>query len=137
MTSKIQIIDIDLGINTIVNDGVQQLSTASRAALDHAVSVSKLINSERIAQLEAERKKSERLNSLMDTAYNELIEKANVGLPVYYVLSIVKEVIVNSGVLTTRLKKMLVDKGNPYILKRRSIAGQPHYVFETIHTDPN
>ncbi len=131
MPTRVVVIDVDLGfsVDDIVADEITSLTTQSKTEIDRAIEIAR--TAERIKQEREQKAKltTDKLTIAIEAAYNTLKEAGELGVPVTTIMSIVEGTIPNSSAFTLRMKRILTEKGNPFILERKKHQGTPHYVF--------
>lgn len=131
MATKVQIIDVDLGlsINDIIAAEVEDITGAARRELDIALDTAKTIQRVKLEKETEIKAADQKLLDALDKAFLNLADAGDAGLPVSAVMATVIEVIPNSSAFTLRMKGVLSQKGNPYRLERIKIYGTAHYRF--------
>jgi hypothetical protein len=127
MPPKVSIIDVDLGVSVadIIANEIRSLDDATRAKVDESIEMAKATERTK----EARQKATDRATELMETAYDILEGAKEKGVAVTTILEFVKEAITTSSAFSLRMKKILSDKGNPYLLERKKVDGILSYVF--------
>ncbi len=138
MPTKVLIIDVDLGLSVddIIGEEVEDLTGAAAKELDNAIEIAKATQRVKLEKEAAARETDTKLNDAMEGAFKSLVEAGEIGLPVSTIMTAVANVIPNSSAFTLRMKGILSQKGNPYILERKKIHGTPHYVFLPFNHQP-
>lgn len=131
MPTKICIIDVDLGlsVNDIIAEEVEDITGAARRELDTAIETAKITQKIKDEKVTAAKEADLKLAAAMDKAFESLVAAGDNGLAVSTVIAEVADVIPNSSAFTLRMKGVLSQKGNPYILERKKVHGTPHYVL--------
>lgn len=129
--TKIVVVDIDLGISidNIIAENVAELTGKAKVELDQAMDVAREIQKVRIEREQAAQIATDKLTAAMNQAYDALVNAGEVGLPVSTIMGMVAEVVPNASAFTTRMKHILLEKQNPYVLDRKKLYGTPHYKF--------
>lgn len=129
---KVTVIEVDLGIDIdeIVNEGVAELTGKAQAELDSAIERQRTIQETKQKRKKQKDIVTNAITSVMDTAYSKLVDAGESGVPTEEILDLVTPAIANASAFTLRMKKILRDKGNPYVIKRKQRNKTPHYIFE-------
>jgi len=129
--TKITIIDVDLGtsVDDIIANSVAELTGSAKAELDQAINIARETQRVKIERDKAAQEANTKLTTAMNKAYDTLVSAGETGLPVSSIMAIVSDVITSASAFTLRMKNMLAEKGNPYIISRVKQHGTPHYVF--------
>lgn len=137
--TKVTIIAVDLGasVDDIIAESVAELTGQAKVELDQAMGVARETQRVRIEREQAAQAATDKLTTAMNAAYDALINASSTGLPVSSVMAIVADAVPNSSAFTLRMKHILAEKGNPYILERKKIHGTPHYVFTPFNQTPS
>jgi hypothetical protein len=138
MPTKVCIIDVDLGLSVddIIGEEVEDLTGAAAKELNNALEIAKATQRVKQERDAATRKADTKLNDAMEGAFKSLVEAGDAGLPVSTVMAAVTGVVPNSSAFALRMKSILSQKGNPYILERKKVHGTPHYVFMPFNYQP-
>lgn len=128
VNTKVTIIPIDLGYNIqdLIAEGVEELTGQAKNELEAAITMAKERDTLRIKQ---NSQNTDRLTTVMEDAYNKIVQAGDQGIMCSEILSAVSDLIPNSSAFALRMKKLLRDKGNPFSLTRKKVLGNPHYVF--------
>lgn len=139
MTTKIVIIDVDLGLSVddIINKEVEHLTGAAAKELDNALEIAKATQKVKQEKEESAKAADNKLSEIMEKAYNDLVNAKDTGLAVSTIMSAVDGIIPNTSAFTTRMKGLLAKKGYPYILERQKVHGTPHYVLTPFNQSQN
>lgn len=131
MPTKICIINVDLGtsIDDIIANEVEAITGAARKELDSAIDLAKTTKLIKEEKETAVKESNDKITNVLEKVYTKLIEAGDIGLAVSTVMVEVIDIIPNSSALTTRMKSLLSQKGNPHIIKRIKHHGTPHYVL--------
>ena len=137
--TKVSIIEIDLGadIDTIISEDVQELTGAAKQELDDAIDLAKQRDALRNKKSSEKQQATDALTSVMIQAFDRLTEAGSEGVLCSDIIDIVVEHVPNSSAFTLRMKKILRDKGNPYVLERKKRKGNPHYIFSPFNEETN
>lgn len=131
MATNISIIEVSLGeIDKIISEDVAELSGNARENLDKAIRERKIVEKIRVEREQQKEQASTELNNILTAAYDKLVSAYPNGVPADELLRDVKSVITTASAFTLRMKSMLKDKGNPYIIQRKTVNKTPHYFFE-------
>lgn len=138
MATKVVIIDVDLGLSVddIINKEVEDLTGAATKELNDALAIAKATQKVKLEKETAARESDTKLSRAMEEAYQKILETKDIGLPVSAAMTIVADVVPNSSAFTLRMKTILSQKGNPYILERKKVHGTPHYIFTPFNQQP-
>lgn len=131
MPTNVSIIEIDLGeIDKIISEDVAELSGDAREKLDQAIQERKIVEKIRIEREQRKEQAATELNNVLTEAYDRLVSAGLNGVPVEKLLADVQSLITTPSAFTLRMKSLLKEKDNPYIIKRKTIKKIPHYFFE-------
>jgi hypothetical protein len=138
VTTKVTIIDVDLGANVedIIADDIRDLTGAARVELDQAIEIAKASQRLKQERSEATKAAANKLTSVMDQAYDALVAADAIGIAVTNIMGLVAGAVPNSSAFTLRMKHILAAKGNPFILERIKHNGTPHYRFMPYNQQP-
>jgi hypothetical protein len=131
--TKIVIIDVDLGINIddIITEAVASYNTEFKTQLDQAIEIAQSIKKTKDNREQAVNK----LTTTMDIAYEALEKAGETGLPINIVMNYVADTITNPSAFALRMKNILFQKGNKYILKRIKRDKEQYYAFIKFNND--
>jgi hypothetical protein len=135
MATKVSIVEVDLGVSVadIIANEIRSLSDATKAKVDEAIELSKAAERTK----EARQKATDRATQLMETAYDTLEGAGEKGVPAATILEFVREAITTPSAFSLRMKKILSDKGNPYLLERKKLDGVMSYIFVPFNKQEN
>lgn len=129
--TNVSIIEIDLGqIHKIISEDVAELHGEAKQKLEQAIEQQKNIEQIRIQREEQKQSKTNVVDNIMTEAYNKLIKAGSNGVPANTIMELVNPTIANASAFTLRMKTKLREEGNPYIIIRKKINKEPHYIFE-------
>lgn len=136
--TKITIIPIDLGYNVqdLISEGVEELTGQAKQELETAITMAKERDALRIQQNVTKNQAIDHITSVMQQAYEKIVEAGDQGVLCSEILNLVAEQIPNSSAFTLRMKKLLRDKGNPYSITRMKVQGNPHYILIPYNQEP-
>lgn len=129
MSTKVCIIDVDLGINIndIVAESVAELTGESKNELDTALDAARTVQKVKTEREQAAKAVEDKLTNCMNTAYSALIKAGEDGLAVTDVMKFVEETIPTTSAFALRMKKLLSAENNKYRLDRSKKFGVPFY----------
>jgi hypothetical protein len=135
--TKIFIVEFDLGtpVEEIISEEVEAITGEARKILDKAIEHQKTL--QEVKQQKQKQKKDEKdnISKIMINAYKLLEEAKEEGVPVKTIMHEAKPIIPNSSAFTLRMKNILKENGNPYILQRKQRNKIPHYIFEPFNKE--
>lgn len=136
--TKVSIIDIDLGeIDKIISKGVSELHGEAAEKLEVAIKERKKVEEVRIKRQQEKTQTANAITKVMDSAYDKLVDAGDKGIPANDILELVQPVIANASAFTLRMKTILREKGNPYVIKRKKIQKVSCYIFEPFNAKEN
>lgn len=135
--SKVTIIEIDLDANieAIVSEGVVELTSSLAASVNQAIEIAKqrdaLLEERKTAKATA----SNATTTVMEEAYQKLVNAGPDGVLCTDIMSIVASQIPTPSAFALRMKTILRDKGNEYALSRTKRKGNAYYVFNLFNAE--
>lgn len=129
--AKISIIDVDLGtsVDEIINGKITQLTSKNMEELDNAVEQSKrvqvLLDKQQLQKI-AKKNKDEETTKLLQDIATRLIQAPIIASEIHNMIS---NHIVNMSAFTTRMKTLLRNDGNKYVLKKYTEHGCQYYTL--------
>lgn len=135
--AKVSIIEIDLGadIDEIISENVEELTGNAKRELDQAIELAKQRDEIREQKATEKKKADDAVTTVMDVAYQRLVDAGADGVLCSDIMEIVNEHVPNSSAFSLRMKKILRDQGNPYALSRKKRKGNPHYIFSPFNQE--
>lgn len=129
--TEVTIIEIDLGIDIddIISENIEALTNESKKELDLAIEMAKERDKLRERQKVEKENANDALSLAMEFVYNKLVDSMPNGVPCDEVMERVKDSVPNQTAFTIRMKKILRNRGNPYSISRKKVAGVQHYFF--------
>lgn len=129
--SKVFIIEVDLGIDIdeVINEDVAELVGESQQKLETAISVAKESQEKSQQRKLQQQESTDRAHRLMMKAYSMLEEAGASGVPAKDILATVQPTVATASAFSLRMKKILKNEGNEYMLERKKINSEPHYIF--------
>lgn len=127
---KLLIIDVNLGIdiNTIISEDVAELSTTAKEKLETAIQSQKQLYAIRDEKNAEKKAASDALAEVMQKAY-DLILNTNDGASSAQILHIVQPHIATLSAFSLRMKTMLRERGNDYILEKKGSGARTRYIL--------
>ncbi len=135
--TKVSIIEVDLGadIDTIIEEDVKELTGAAKQELDTAIDLAKQRDALRDKKSSAKQHVVDAIVGVMAEAYEKLEQAGADGILCSDIMGIVGEHVPNSSAFSLRMKKVLREKGNPYLLGRKKVQGNPRYMFSPFNEE--
>lgn len=135
--SNVSIIEVDLGIeiDEIISENVVELTGQAQEELDQAIDLAKQRDELRNKKANEKREADDAVTTVMEAAYQRLVDAGADGILCSDIMDIVNEHVPNSSAFTLRMKKILRNKENPYILERKKRKGNPHYIFSPFNKE--
>lgn len=134
--TKVSIIEIDLGeIDKIIAQDVAELRGEAKGKLEAAIKQRKAINEIKEKRQQQKNQQDNKLKEIMDSAYDRIKESGNEGVPTKEIMELVSPTIKTASAFTTRMKTMLKNEGNKYIIKRKTKNKEPYYIFESFNEE--
>lgn len=125
--AKVSIIDVDLGINEMIKEGVTALTDDTKRALDASISAIKLSQDKANELQKAKEEASKRTDAVLDAVVDDLKRAGDRGIASNEIMARVAPHIATSSAFSLRLKTYLRHNGNDYVLERKVVKGVPHY----------
>ena len=131
MGTKVVIFDVDLGISVddIISENVAALTGRAKEQLDTAIEDAKLVQRVKLEKEESAKKATDKITQTIIAAYEAILAAGENGLAVSSAMSLTSETVTNPTAFALRMKTILAEKGNQYVLSRKKVHGTPHYVF--------
>lgn len=134
MATNVSIIEIDLGeIEKIISEDIAEISGNAREKLDQSINERKAIERVKQERNKIKEAANSKLSNMLESTYDKLLASGNEGVPVSEILADVNELITTPSAFTLRMKTLLKEKGNPFIIKRITVAKIPRYILETFN----
>jgi hypothetical protein len=134
--TKVSIIEINLGdIDAIISENVAELHGEAKSKLEDIIQQRKLIQEKLREKEEQKEKEANEIVIAISDVY-EMLEKAgNDGIAYGDIEDRVNSVIPNMTSFTIRMKSLLKEKGNPFIIQKKKKKGTIYYYFEPFNGD--
>lgn len=129
--TNVVIIDVDLGaIDKLIYDDVAELSGDSKRVLDEAIKQRKRVEDLHQKKTEEKQRAITATDRAMQDAYDKLESAGEKGVPCDDIADLVAPHVPTLSAFTLRMKKLLRDGENKYVIKRKKINKVPHYYFQ-------
>lgn len=136
--TKVRVINIDLGIKVddLISQDIAEISGHARAVLTEAIDTQRKLVAVREAR-EAEKKAAtDAITDALEKAYTIMFDGPDDGVLSTQLLAIVQPHIPTLSAFSLRMKTMLRDKGNDYILKKSGTGPRTRYRLEAFNAAP-
>jgi uncharacterized protein YigA (DUF484 family) len=131
---KMVVVEVDLGqdINDIINDDIEEMTEQTMKVVDEAIAQKKTVETERMVQAQQKLHKEQKTQDTLNKVYDSLLEatKHDSCLSLEDMAEIARPVITNTSALILQMKSFIrKEKGNAYVLKRRTKNKKPVYIL--------
>ena len=140
---KMTIVEVDLGqdIDDIINEDVEEMTEQTRQVVDEAIAQKKTVETGRMVQAQQKIQKEQQTKNALERVYEALLgttlgaAEQDSCLSLEDMAELAKPTIINTSALILQMKSFIrKDKGNAYVLKRRTRNKKPVYVLLPFNT---
>jgi hypothetical protein len=135
--TKVFIIDVDINdnIGKIINDDVATVTGKAEELLENAIAVKKKEQAIKDEKQKEAQKATDAVTNIMMEAYERLEKAGEEGVKVEELMEIVQPTVPNSSAFSLRMKNILREKGNQFVIRRKQRKKMPYYIFEPFNQE--